>query len=337
MTAVRIPPYPVVPEAIRRELEGDISLSFSCPNGPDPGAKRLDLVRYVLGVGSDWSSQENPLEIKVVFNAKGLASLFGPSGMVCANAAIGVAVEWTSQKASRRGLSKLVLITKQMADSSEVIGIDLGFGAGEIFGDINLSLQAFVGSCGVPTIDERNLANGVGLRLGGLGGEWRIFFDGSGSLFPLRQVINAPSDPLWRLVVEDWEDATFDEFSSDFVSLEVNRAHPSFPELYGDSTAPYATSLFKQVLATWIMLFIDVLRERTETCALEVRGSGIVTQWDAIGDVNGAYREHMLPGSIARAGWELISKGELDLSSRSALLVSVQRWVDQRFRSDQGA
>ena len=150
-------------------------------------------------------------------------------------------------------------------------------------------------------------------------------FDGSGSLFPIVHVSHLATDPLWSFS-SDWDDPTFDEFSTDFVSLEINTSHPSFGELYGDARAPYSTPLFKQVLASWLMLFFDELQNGAEE---ETIAPGAVTQWRAI--VEGKHPESILPGSIARAAREFCVHGNLNVTSKPELLHSAQRWIDERF------
>jgi hypothetical protein len=236
-----------------------------------------------------------------------------------------IALEWVSSKSSRRGFSKPHLIGLDGVSEARDLTFVLEFPARDLGGNMQLSLELLVGSEGKPAEDERHLANKPGLRLGSISEPWHLAFDGSGSLFPILNVSKLPSDPLWSFCC-DWDDPTFDEFTTDFVSLEINTSHPAFPELHGEAGAPFSTPLFRQVLSSWLLLFLDELQSGSEQQTL---GPDAVTQWQAI--VAGKHPESILPGSIAKAAREFCIRGNLDVTSRPALLLSVQRWIDERF------
>lgn len=330
MTHVRLPPYPVVTDDIRAKVSGALAVKFHCPTGPAPGEQAISALRYVFGRASDWSIQRHPLQVECVLAQPSLLEgLFGRDGVVCKSAGVMVLLEWTSVKTSRRGLSKPVLLTRQELSKCKELVLVLEFAERELLGDVQLTLQALVGEAGRPAADERHLANSPGLRLGALSETWELIFDGAGSLFPIVQVQNAPTDPLWTFY-GDWEDATFDEFSAEFVALEANESHPAFKELYGDPSAPYSTSLFKQVVASWLLVFFDRLKETTKDEPIDpTPGGDDLMQWDAI--VGGQRTDMLLPGSIARAAREFCSRGEFDVSSAATLLRTAQVWIDRRF------
>lgn len=329
MTRVRLPPYPSVSDELRDGITS--SLRFTCPGGPSPGERQTGPQKYTFGSGTDWSIEQHPLSIECrLTSPEVLAGLFGKDGLVCQNAKLMVALEWVSTRSSRRGFSKPRLIDFKEASSAEELVFVLEFPARDLAGNIQLSLELLVGAAGKPTKDERHLANSPGLRLGAISEPWQLVFDGSGSLFPIVHVSLAPVDPLWSFSA-DWDDPTFDEFSSDFVSLEINTSHPDFAELYGDAQAPYSTPLFRQVLASWLMLFFDELQNGAES---EMIAPGVdVTQWRAV--LDGKHLENILPGSVAKAAREFHLRGELDFTSKALLHYSVQRWIDARFSASE--
>lgn len=324
MTRVRLPPYPCVPDELRANFSS--SLHFTSPGGPAPGASETASQRFTFGTGTDWSIEQHPLRVECrLANCDILAGIFGPNGLVCRNSRLMLALEWVSARSSRRGFSKPHLLDHKEASRARDLTFVLDFPARDLAGSTQLSLELLVGTAGKPGKDERHLANAPGLRLGSISEPWQLVFDGSGSLFPIVHVSHSPTDPLWSFS-SDWDDPTFDEFSTDFVSLEINTSHPAFGELYGDSRAPYSTPLFKQVLASWLMLFFDELQNGAED---ETIAPGAVTQWRAI--VEGQHPESILPGSIAKAAREFCVHGNLDVTSKPALLLSAQRWIDERF------
>lgn len=325
MTRVRLPPYPCVTDDLRSKLES--GLGFSCPDGPPPGEHRIDLQRYTFGKGTDWSIEQHPLRIECrLANPGMLAEVFGAKGLVCRNARLMIALEWVSSRSSRRGFSKPQLLDYREVSGRRELVFVLDFPARELAGGIQLSLELLVGAAGRPGKDERHLANAAGLRLGSLGEPWHLVFDGAGSLFPIVQRAHAPTDPLWNFIA-DWDDPAFDEFSVDFVCLEINTSHPDFGVLYGDAKSPYSTPLFRQVLASWLMLFLEELRDDA--------GAGPAAQvTDALRGrltADGESAEEVLPGSIAHAAREFRLRGNLDTKSSAGLLYSAQRWVDERF------
>lgn len=335
MTAVRLPPFPVVPETFRQSLSKALELRFHCNGGPSPGAQAIGPGRFAFGCGTDWSIQLHALQIECRLTAPSvLESLFGSNGVACESAGIWLVLEWTSPKSSKRGLSSAHVILRDLLPNMADISLCMEFKAGELLGDMQLTLQAFVGRPGTPIESERHLANEIGLRLGALSETWELTFDGNGSLFPITQVAHLATDPLWKLVTEDWEDATFDEFSQEFVALEVNEAHPSFRELYGTPEAPYSTSLFRQVIASWLLLFFSALKERTQDQEIDPAAGDGVMQWDAIIDQSGRHAAQLLPGSIAKAASEFSSRGDLDFTSDSAFMQSAQMWIDRRLGGD---
>lgn len=324
MTPVRLPPYPCVPDELKARVRS--SLHFASLAGPAPGERETAPQRFIFGTGTDWSVDQHPLRVECkLANPDILFDQFGPNGLVCRDARIMVVLEWVSSKSSRRGFSKPHLLGCSDTSQAKDLSFVLEFPARDLAGNVQLSLELFVGSQGKPGLDERHLANKPGSRLGSLSEPWHLVFDGSGSLFPILHVKNQPTDPLWSFS-RDWDDPTFDEFTTDFVSLEINTSHPAFGELHGDAGAPYSTMLFRQVLASWLMLFLDELRNDTEDQTL---AQGAVSQWRAISE--GKNPESILPGSIAQAAREFCIRGDLDVTSRPALLLSAQRWIDERF------
>jgi hypothetical protein len=332
MMPVRLPPFPVVGDELRSGAAKALKLEFSSPGGPPPGAALIAANRYVFGRGSDWNSKAHALQIDcVLIDSSVLAALFGPEGVVCKNAGILIVLEWASVKSSRRGFCSSRLMTRREVASGEAVKFEVCFSQGELLGEVHLTLEVFVGASGRPTAEERHLANEPGLRLGSLSETWELILDGQGSLFPITQAKHAPTDPLWSMKREKWEDVTYDEFSQEFVALEVNEGHPAFGELYGSASAPYATQLFRQVLVCWLLLFFEALEARTREEEIDPDSGDRVTQWEAIVDPNGRYDRHLLPGSIGKAARVFVSRGDLDVSSPEALVRTAQVWIDQRF------
>lgn len=330
MTAIRLDPHPVLSAEQERALSESAEVRFSCQEGPSPSSNRIGPTRFVLGHGSDWSPLSHSLKVEAQFkNCAQLACLWGPSQLVPRGTEVVAALEWRSQKTSRRGMSNQIAFSRDSIAGLYQLDFSVDFGPRELLGGVLLAIRLYVGRPGKVAKAEMHLGNIQGFRLGTISPEWEIILDGDGSLFPITHTKSTPKEPLWRFWA-DWEDPTYDEFSSEYVSLEINEDHPAFKELYGDSKAPYSTFLFRQVLASWLLLFFDELRRKTEKEPIDggAGANSLLTQWEAI--VEG-HNDLLLPGSIARAASQLRSKGDLDVSSAETILRTAQVWIDREF------
>lgn len=323
MTLHRIPPHPVVTDRLRERIASSVKLTFASRSGQTPGAKELQDGRFVFGVNTGWSVAEHDLEVCCELSEFQVAAeLFGPSGLVCRDASLGLALEWTSSDTARRQITAPSMIRFPGPVSMEPIRFTLEIPAASVRGTVRLSLQLVVGKPGSPGKDERHLANVKGFRLGSVSQEYELVFEGDGSLFPITEEAGEASEALWAFRAFPWDDVSTDEFSSEYVTLAINSTHPAFAQLKGSSLSPYQTVLFRQVLASWLTLFLLKIKERAEH-----------SQWRDIETHNG---EAYLPGSIADAAAYLINVGALNTGSPETLMQSCQKWIDKACVAESG-
>jgi len=316
LSAIRIPPHPLVPEALRKHIAEGLKLAFSAPGGQQTGCREVAPRRFVFGVESGWSVNHHDLQVRCEVPAIDAGALFGANGVVCRTAGLGISLEWSSIGSARREMTPPTIIRApaEAVSASLVLGFDIP--AGSMRGTMKLSLQIIVAESGVPDGTERHLANTKGFRLGPLSDEFELEFDGDGSLFPITEREGDPTEALWQFCCLAWDDILVDEFSPEHLSLSINLSHSSFSELKGGNEKPYQTNLFRQVVASWLTLFVLKVKERSPSDAT----------WDAICQrLSGTY----LPGSIADAAAYLITVGELDVSSAESLMETSQRWIDK--------
>lgn len=330
MSVRRLPAYPVVASDLRQRLAKSVKLGFTSSEGLAPGARQVAPGRWVFGTQTAWSVAHHGLTVTCVLaDTEPLSRLFGRNGLVCHDASIAVVCEWASQDSSRRGMSSPVLASAAGSDGNEPLSFELLFPAASLRGRVRLSLQLLVGKAGSPGSGEAHLANTAGARLGCISDEYELVFDGDGSLFPIRELNLTAEGPLWRFD-GNWEDLTFDDFEAEYVALEVNTAHPSFGELKGAPETPYQTALFREVVASWVALFLWRVKEDAEATALDDEGLGGTSDlWAAI---ESGTQGVCLPGSIGDAAWAFVGRGALDTASLEALMETSQIWVERRFR-----
>lgn len=315
MSRLRIPVHPIVTDTMRSDIANQSEVFFSS-RLEKLGTMKLSADHYSFGSESGWNPAEHDFEIKFRFHQpKTLAALFGAGGIIPRHTGLLMGLEWTSKDMARRGLaSKREIYWHELEETQDsFIDFQLKFPPGAVRGSITMSLQLFIGTPGVLAAGESHLANTQGFRLGSISRDLQLTFDGDGSLFPIVEVDGGSSDSLWELHSQ-WEDPTEDEFSSDYLSLSINRKHPHFKDLRGKK-APYQTPLFSQVLSSWITLWLLKLREDSPDTWRSIE----------VGD-----QTRFLPGSIAAAASYVFSRGELRAGSSAQLMKCTQEWVDRQ-------
>jgi len=243
---------------------------------------------------------------KIVLNH--YRGLFGPAGIACRNAKLGLSVIWSSADSRQRGSIKCGEFGvcdsdyNTEADTTSVeMQIDVDFLPAKIRGDVELSTVIYIAEPGTPDKSEKHLANEAGLILGETD-SFVLRLDGTGTLFPVFEVFDTDR-PLWYVDC-DWLDPLSDSFEQS-VSININKAHKNYR--YIDQTQK---SFCKQLL-------IEVMSAAVCCIVEEARNSAY---WDQItGDET---QEH---GSVAEAiryfqdalGWDLSSPLTLSESARS--------------------
>ena len=229
---------------------------------------------------------------------KQFRGLFGPDGIACRSAKLGISVIWTSTDSRQRGSVKADTFCVADADyeteddqTSKEIELNLEFLAASLRGDVTLSVVVYIEEPGTPFADEKHLANENGFILGTID-TFTLRLDGTGSLFPVFEVYEQDK-PLWYVRC-DWVDPLSDSFSES-VSININTAHKDYK--YIDQTQ---NSFCKQLLVETMAAAVCCIVE-------EVRNTAY---WDQIiGD------ESHEQGSVAEAiryfkdtlGWDLSS------------------------------
>ena len=277
--------------------------------------KPADLNNKVNCIETDglWEADKSGLVICNHIAITRFRNLFGPAGVACRNAKIGVSAVWTSPESRQRGAVKGSEFCLTEGDfetaedrSSCETELMVEFRRPSLRGEVTVSVILYIAEPGTPGPDEKHLANEKGLILGTID-TFTLLLDGNGSLFPVYEVYE-PDKPLWYVRC-DWIDPLTDSFS-ETVSININKAHKDFK--YIDQTQnTFCKQLLTETMAAAVCCIIE-----------EARNSEF---WDQITDDES--HEH---GSVAEAIKYFQDTLKWDLASPLSLSESVRSFFDGR-------
>ena len=255
-----------------------------------------------------WDADNSDLCLSNRIVLKCYRGLFGPSGIACRNAELGVSVIWSSVESRQRGSVRAGSFRVDDADfrteadlTSAEIQIDLDFPPASLRGDVSFSVVLYIADAGDAAGDEKHLANENGFILGEIS-SFTLRLDGNGSLFPIFEV-SEKDKPLWYVSC-DWLDPISDSFSES-VSININKAHRNYKYL-DQSDKAFCKQLLVEVMASAVCSIVEEARN--------------TQYWEQI--IGDELPEH---GSVAEAiryfqdslGWNLSSPVALSESARS--------------------
>lgn len=225
--------------------------------------------------------------------------LFGPNGLVDANAVIGVALQLTSKKSVQQTIRPIGEIS---FSSNQTVAIDFKetIDKNKFYGSFDINICFYVKEGSNSPIAGK--ANTPGMMLGTIITQ-SIDIDGSMSSLPIQKVYDT-AKPLW-FVDFDIDDATIDPFDVEHVCIYFNTAHPGFKQLE-KTDSQVSTYLQNEVMAGALTLIITYVQTLPE--------------WESI------YKgENLEEGSIGAAiyyfkstfNWNFDSPSELSESIRS--------------------
>lgn len=298
--------------------ESEVNYVFRSHDGLDPGATAVSGDQYALGKDSDWNPAEHPLEVQcLIERAPLLEAIFGPDGVASTGAEVLLALEWASADSCWRTLGPVHGLRHE---EGRVVVLDIELEPGTVRGSGFLSVQAFLGQYKAECVP--GFAHQPGARLGPLAQPIEIVIDGDGSLFPVLEESLGAEGPLWELKA-CWSDPQDEPFSSDYVALVLNNAHPHFEQLRDRRALNFEQSpLMRQVFAAWLALVISQVKEDMGAQFDTYLGTSDADEGIA---------------SIADAVCSFIRLGDLNTASLPELFVSTQCWLDRRVRELENA
>ncbi len=297
-----------------------LPFSFSSSSsGIVPKADSVGWDAISLGVEGAWDPNYHDLTINAGVLISNPGYLFGR--YLCSEAIAGIGIEWKSRQSAQRGISKITSFNRH---SGEVhADFELTFRKAQIRGALMLDLNLYV----IHALDaadvlpgEEHLANRDGLILGRLCDSCEITWDIDRELFPITETGGRRTDSLWRMVFMS-EDPANDPFSSEYLSLELNRNHPDYTEFKGqvNSNSDPLSPLACEVISSWMSLvFLKIKDEHPELFNKLCTGT-------EEGD--------FYPDSIAStAGY--CTRFNINTESHEDLFASVRKVVSEKIHSD---
>lgn len=222
----------------------------------------IDSAVNLLKTDGVWNPDKYNLCIEREISARKFGKLFGPEGIACRSASLGIALRWTSVDSRQRGAEPILTLRadkKQQSDGKDHTfsegEIKLKFPAGKLRGDVHFSMILYIAESGKPEYDETHLANEEGLVLGEID-SFILRLEGTGSLFPVFEV-HEKDQPLWYVRC-DWTDPVSDSFA-ETVSINLNSAHKNYR--YIDRTQKtFNPQLLVEVMSSALCCIIEKIR-----------------------------------------------------------------------------
>lgn len=285
--------YYVAKDGCEKELGYDVSDAGSTLN--------------CLKTDGVWNVDENNLCIRRSVAMKKFRKLFGPDGIACRNATIGVSVIWTSPDSRQRGAESVMAISLSKEDLAEEKDhtfaegeLEIDFSGARLRGNVNFSTVLYIANAGTPEADETHLANEEGFILGELD-SFDLRLEGTGSLFPVFEVYEV-DQPLWYVRC-DWTDPVSDSFA-ETVSININTAHKNYK--YIDRTQKtFCSQLLVEVMSSALCCIIEKIR--SENYLEQILGEDEMER----GSVGEAVRYFS-----STLGWDFSTPDKLSLSTR---------------------
>lgn len=215
----------------------------------------------LLGQDTDWNTEIHNLQINLEIVIEDPSNISGSNGIISDKAKAGIALEWTSSSSGQRGLSNHVLLDPSKSEPLEAT-FNLQFFKNQFRGIVDLNLIFYLAE------EDQNysgpFANTKGMVLGSPENSVKLVFDGSGSLFPIKDILLESDGPLWKMKY-DCTDPYTDKFDENSVCLMINRNHHDYLQLQNDDPAS-SSSLWCEVVSSWIFqLFMSIKLEHPDS------------------------------------------------------------------------
>lgn len=260
-----------------------------------------------------WSADKYNFHIKRTIALKNYRKLFGPDGVACRNAKLGLSLVWTSPDSRQRGAESAMIFgvsdEEFMQEHDHTFAeseIDLEFPCARLRGDVSFSVVLYIAESGIPTSEEKHLANEKGFVLGEFD-SFVLRLDGTGSLFPIFEVYET-DQPLWNVRC-DWTDPVSESFA-ETVSVNINTAHKNF-RFIDRSQKTFCSQLLVEVMSSALCCIIEKIRNEKYLDLI-------------LGD------EEMEQGSVGEVIRYFANTLGWDFSTPDKLSLSVRQFFDRR-------
>ena len=204
-----------------------------------------------------WNIESEGLNISKTVRLAYPKLLFGPKGVACEGAELGLCIMWTNKALTQTGyiLPETDITTPQ----GRVCKFNYSFPSGEISGDLELVVSMYIKRPAETVLEgEQDLINEAGVAVGEI--ERTVLdFNSIYMEFPIEE-FKSENEPLWWVEFSEWEDPkTTDLFTKDNICLYLNPYYDACPS---PSTRDAGKSIKNQdllidILAqTYLMIFM---------------------------------------------------------------------------------
>lgn len=198
-----------------------------------------------------WKLKEDGITIKKSVSIAYPDFLYGPEGIACKEAEIGICIIWTNNRLTQTGH----ILPK--SDISNAAGrtcyFEYTFHPGDIDGDLELSLCMYIKKAATSvTEDEEILMNEEGVSIGEID-SIVVDFDSIYMEFPIEEY-SSEKEPLWWIEFSQWEDPkTIEKFTKDNICLYLNPYYSACPMT--DGTIKNIDLLVDILATSYLMMF----------------------------------------------------------------------------------
>lgn len=262
-----------------------------------------------------WSAEKYNLCVTRTIAVKKFRDLFGPKGLACKNAELGISLVWKSHDSRQRGAEPILTFGVKNSDFNDEHDhtfaegeVDFSFPCAKLRGDVILSTVLYIAKSGTPEDNETHLANEEGFILGEFD-SFILRLDGTGSLFPVYEVYEKDM-PLWYVRC-DWTDPLFDSFS-ETVSININIAHKNYKYIDRAQNS-FCQQLLVEIMSSALCCIIEKLR--SENYLDQILGEDEVEK-----------------SSVAEVVRYFFNALDWDFSAPNKLSVSTRMFFDERMK-----
>lgn len=203
-----------------------------------------------------WKLKEDGITVKKKVSIAYPDFLYGPEGVACKGADLGICIIWTNNRLTQTGhiLPKSDISTA----AGRTCFFEHTFQKGEIDGDLELSLIMYIRHAALNVVEEeKTLMNEEGVSVGEID-RVVVDFDSIYMEFPIEE-FSSEKEPLWWIEFSQWEDPkSVEKFTKDNICLYLNPHYPSCPMTDGNIKN---IDLLIDILATAYMLIFQRLSE----------------------------------------------------------------------------
>ena len=286
--------------------ENQVSLSLMNQEGTDHTFTAL-----LRDENTIWNPDEYETSVVKSISLKSIRQLFGPDGIAPASAEIGVAVMWIDAKAVQRGS---VSIGSFSARSRKLdFKFSHVFRRGTLRGTLILQTVLYLKSVGTVESNEKHLAHNTGSVFGILD-EYQLIIDGNGSIFPI-VIKDEPDGLLWSVRYDEGTDPMTDSFDEENVCIYLNRAHPLYNLIDGE-TPIKDNPLLVEILTTALLVICNTAKEE------------IGDNWNSVITGGTEFDE----GSIAQAMSYFRNKLMWDFTNQVTLSESIRAFFEKQLQ-----